>query len=220
MLRTSRDSSGIDSLKFSFFRWHELVLIRTRCREKPFLIENDESSLATRHFMHSVSNLVKSSLDGDLNCLYAQLLSTAIDVTDASEVYLFIVDPKTDFLHLKQATVELNEQNVVRRPTDSGILSLCAREKCVYSCSKLLSSKHYEPSSDRLTFKGNTQILTAVMAYPIFAKSKAHLFDPTCVLEDGECMLAPNSDNAEMVALLYLNNKQPRYGSCFIGIKP
>ena len=83
----------------------------------------------------------------------------------------------------------------------------------------MMTSKFYEPAMDRFTVKLNAKPLESVMCYPIFAKSRGQLFSPEQISDGEECVATPvtKDDNAEMVALLYLNNKRAQYGSRFHG---
>ena len=175
----------------------------------------------------------------DTEQLYDCLVSVALDLADAEEGYLFIRDPTTDFLHLKKASNAMETEGVIRRPIDTGILGLIATQKCkheysqsaccdafalsgVYSCSDMMTSKFYEPSTDRFSVRGSTTALTSVLCFPIFAKSRGQLFCPEQVVDGEECVATPvrKEEDAEMVAVLYLNNKRARFGSHFLGMLP
>ena len=58
------------------------------------------------HHLDGVHSIIKSSMLCDMDALFEQLIAQAIDVTDATEAYLFIVDPNTGFLHLRKAEPE------------------------------------------------------------------------------------------------------------------
>ena len=81
--------------------------------------------------MAGLSGVVKASMHSDQDQLYSRVLNVALDVTDADEAYLFIVDPNTQFLHLRQASSEMDlSEETVRRPSDGGILAVAAEQKC------------------------------------------------------------------------------------------
>ena len=69
----------------------------------------------------------------DSEQLHDRLISVALDITDAEEAYLFVVDPNTSFLHLRKASNLLAIDGIIRRPEDSGILGLTARQNCTQS---------------------------------------------------------------------------------------
>ena len=73
---------------------------------------------------------------------------------------------------------------------------------------------------DRFSVKGKTSMTRALMCFPVYAKCRGPLFSPEQIPDGEECVATPlkDDDSAEMVAMIYLINKRPQYGSQFSGI--
>ena len=103
----------------------------------------------------------------DLDGLYDRLVSVALDLTDAEEGYLFVVDPNTEFLHLRKASNGMETDGLLRRPEDAGP-SLKPHSKPILIPNSQLKPKPNYKSDARPGQNHNLALtLTPIMTPPI-----------------------------------------------------
>jgi len=119
--RTLREmwlSDSTRSTEITFKRWREVVVFEKRRRRNPFIPENEEQHANAKYYMQELGKIVSSSLE-DAERLYSQIISVAMQITDAEVrcgvlAYQMSVSPLCHLSSQWNALMSLRESHLMQ----------------------------------------------------------------------------------------------------------